>query len=731
MFRFKWASPKVVQSRNDLLSYIECINSTKPNITSFDTETTGLNIVADKPFLFQVSFANQGTREAFSFTIDMRNDKHLTEQFVLLTWQVAEKMDYVIGHNIGFDLHMMKNIGLPYEGTNITDTTIMIRIGSDAVPESRGGEPMGLTQYAFKHIDRNAKDYDKKLQAERSQIASYLNEPLKEIAKKNYIKWMDFQKLLNDDIYDISTLPKNIQRDYQEWFDKLPDQVKHNMRKGIVIRNDIPYNMLNIKNLHEYGAMDTVYPIEIFDVLEEVIKVRKNTEIWKRENELIPVLVRMEREGFQINKEYIEEIKEPFRKYIIKRRSRLSEIVGDEVTINQHAKIKETFKNKFGLEVASTGKEALKDLKSDLLESKKYPEAVELIELLQELRRLEKWYGTYLMRFYKEAPLYKSVYTQLNQAGAVTGRFTSDFQQFPNGGIMKDDGTELYTPRRMVQVPDKFDYLVFIDYSQIELRVQALYTILVGHPDKNLCRAYMPFDCYTLAGGERVAFDYKEPAHIQEFNKCQWFHNEDDIEWHPVDVHSATTKEAFPDVDPNSPEFKKLRGIGKSINFSKNYGASINVTRGLFKGDKTEEEIKFIDGAYYRAFPGVKEYQSYCYAVAGQGYMTNLFGRRYYNISGHNGMNALVQGSSADLLKEKMINIDKFISENKLKSRMIMTIHDELVFGMTKDEIHHVDDFVRIMQEFKGSLVPIVAEIEYTTTSWADLKEAQNASDID
>ena len=324
-----------------------------------------------------------------------------------------------------------------------------------------------------------------------------------------------------------------------------------------------------------------------------------------------------------------------------------------------------------------------------------------------------------------------TVYTQMNQATPVTGRFSSDFQQFPNGAITKPNGEAIYEPRRMVQKHDKYDYLVAIDYSQIELRVQALYTILLGTPDLNLSRAYMPFECYTLIDGKKYDFNCENPKHLKLFGNSTWYHKEDDVEWHPVDVHAATTSQIYPDMDISTEEFKHLRGsVGKRLNFAKNYGASNKQTKIMFGKDRTEEELQWIDGAYYRAFPGVKQYQQYCYAVAAQGYMTNLFGRRYYNISGHNGMNALVQGSAADLLKERIIDLENYIQENHLKSRMIVTIHDEIFFGVIREELHHVDKFVEIMETFKGSRVPIVAEVEFTDDTWADMKGANNASDI-
>ena len=318
------------------------------------------------------------------------------------------------------------------------------------------------------------------------------------------------------------------------------------------------------------------------------------------------------------------------------------------------------------------------------------------------------------------------LYTTIHQVGTVSGRVTSDFQQFPKDAIKTVDGEELFQPRKMVTITEGYDAIVYLDYSQIELRFQALYTILVGNPDLNLCRAYMPYQCISESGEE---FNYSNPEHIRHW-KDPWFYKEDPTKaWTPTDVHGATTKAAF-DIDETHPDFHRLRYVGKRVNFAKNYGAQYGKICQMFP-EYDAERCRKIDAAYYTAFPGVKAYHAYCYDRQQYSYTTNLFGIRYYNVSGHKLINMLVQGSAAFYLKLKIIQLYKYSKEHNLKTRWQMQIHDELSWE------HHIDDdpaeffeFKHIMEDWDEALVPIVADMEVTTTTWAEKVEVETEEEL-
>jgi DNA polymerase-1 len=463
--------------------------------------------------------------------------------------------------------------------------------------------------------------------------------------------------------------------------------------------------------------------MEVYLQCIAAVEARQNMDALKREEEMIPALVRMEACGFQIDGEYVRQVTKDLAQYLKERRDALFNLVQETIGVGQHAKIKEILNNKYNLNVVATGKEDLNRIYDELKAKTPDAEVVQFIGLVQELRTLEKWYATYLLRFVRELDLgHTRIYTQINQVGTVSGRVTSDFQQFPKYGVDRADGTPLFHPRRMIVKSDGFKGIAYLDYSQVELRLQALYTILVGEPDLNLCRAYMPYQCLTADG---IEFNYENPDHIKHAYDWKWYLKEDTAkEWEATDVHAATTHVAFPDLDTKSDEFKKLRGkVGKRVNFAKNYGAQFNKIKTMFP-DYDDETIHRIDDAYYGAFPGVKKYHEYCYTIVDlQPYVPNLFGVKYYGLSGHKLINCLVQGSGAYLLKERIKEVDDYIQSNHLKSRLQMQIHDELSYEIYPGEEEHVYKFQEIMQKFEGSYVPIVADLEFTTTSWADKYE--------
>lgn len=131
----------------------------------------------------------------------------------------------------------------------------------------------------------------------------------------------------------------------------------------------------------------------------------------------------------------------------------------------------------------------------------------------------------------------------------------------------------------------------------------------------------------------------------------------------------------------------------------------------------SKELAEKLFSAYNDAFPGIKEYKKYVNKILEhQDYATNLFGRRYYNASGHKCCNYLIQGSGADYLKIKLIEIDEFLKP--YKSRIVCTIHDEIVYEIYDGEEFLIPQIKAIMENLEGSLIPMVSEVEITHTTW-------------
>ena len=552
-----------------------------PKYHAFDTETTGLHIIKDKPFLYQFGFIDEKSKRGWAYSVDIERQPELAKA-VIKSWHdyLAKGKHILIGQNIKYDLNMCINNGTPVsEDVRVTDLQFWIRYGNDALHTSEGGPPMALKDFATKYVDRNAKLHERALKNEQSTIAKTYNNKLKAKvqacqvppalrATYKSVTLSCLNEIFKDPIFEISELPKDILNAYIEWKDSLPLWLQKKVIT-LVEPEHIPYNKLNREVLIKYALDDIVWTLESFWKCRTSCIARKNVHAVKIENDLIFPLLRMERVGFKIDRKYLEESRKNLKAYIIERRNLLRELTGAEFKIGQHAFIKEMLANDFDWSLPSTGAGVVDMELSKLIRENPSNPAIKVMQLIQELRTLEKWYSAYIIRFQKVIEYYNTdrLYTQMNQVGAVSGRFTSDFQQFPKEAITKEDGTELFHPRKMVIVPkdEGFIGLGYCDFSQIELRFQAFYTILVGAPDLNLCRAYMPYKCHKKDG---TKFDYTNPDHIKHWSDDWYLDENPEEKWTATDVHAATTIAAgYSKDDPN---FKKYRTtIGKRTNFAK------------------------------------------------------------------------------------------------------------------------------------------------------------------
>lgn len=719
---------KTIHTNQDAEGMRQLFHNTKHTAGAFDTETTGLNHMKDMPFLYQFGWYDEHTRKGWTFAVDLEQTPHLGRQVVRVWQALAKTLPIYLGHNIKYDLHMMANYSEPYICDNISDTMIWIRLGTDAIPVRKGGAPLGLKAFATRYITDKASQHEQLLKQERTSISSHYNNLLKKRLGWTKKKIDEFFK---DKLKDAGDLPEDKQQAYQDWLMcDLPLYLRHKV-SGAVTSDMIQYDKLNRENVVHYGHLDIVWTLEAYDILHKVVRNRSNLDAIRIEESNLYPLYRMERVGFKADKEYLNSCRDKMKEYILERRKDFAILAGQEVGIGQHATIKTILQQQYGLEVLSTNADEIDALISKLKHEGNHEQTVDFLETLQELRTLEKWYSTYVMRFINDLKFSDRLYTTINQTGTVSGRVTSDFQQFPRHAIYTIAGEELFQPRKIVRVSEDegFKGIVYLDYSQIELRLQAMYTILVGEPDLNLCRAYMPYKCFSKELGP---FDFHTKEHINKAYNYKWYYNEEpEHEWVPTDVHGATTKLAF-DVDESHPDYKDLRSKGKTVNFAKNYGAQLNTIRALFP-DFDEEQIQKIDDAYYKAFPGVRKYHSYCNAIANsQAYAQNLFGVKYFGVSGHNLINMLIQGTGAYFLKWKVKQVDDYLQETNAKSRLQMQIHDELSFEWHEDDSPEIFFKIqKIMSEWEDTIVPIIADMELTTTNWADKYEVKEVSDFE
>lgn len=552
---------------------------------AFDTETTGLHIINDKPFLFQFGWLTSKL-DGYTFVVDLEAQPILSAQVIRCWNKLAKTLPVYLAHNVKFDLHMLCNIGLPYMAPNLSDTMFYIRYAHDALATKDGGPPLGLKDYSARYIDGSAKSHEQLLNKEKTEIAKSLNNRLKNKLRgcvppekynaKSYTLRV-FDNMFKDPVFTAADLPEDARERYYDWLNNdVPVWLQHKIT-GLIESSMIPYHKLNRANLIRYAHYDIVWVLEIWYKLSPVIAAREMEVGLNIEDDLIEPLFDMERVGFNTDKEYLFSCRDKVSAYIKERRDVLYELAGEEIKVGQHERILTLLRDRFKQEVTSTNAEVLEHLSAEIQRARVSDDydrdwyTVAFLATINELRTLEKWYSTYIMRFLRDLQNTDRLYTTINQVGTVSGRVTSDFQQFPKDAIRTVQGEELFSPRKMIKVTGgEYDSIIYLDYSQIELRFQALYTIMVGHPDMNLCRAYMPYQCVRKTNsGKVIPFNYEEPRDIEQAYTIDWYLNEDTaVKWTPTDVHGATTKAAF-DIDEKHPDYKHLRYVGKRVNFAR------------------------------------------------------------------------------------------------------------------------------------------------------------------
>ena len=687
---------------------------------AYDTETTGLNFMKDKPFLIIFGF----DKNVYYWDANFKEATYAMFKIV----QSTDKM--LFAHNAKYDYHMLHNIGTPIpDNIELSDSITLFRLISDCDDDFQS---MRLEKLGEKYVDPDAKFAGHEIK----KMLEHMKAERKKLVCTNY-KALTGEKSFKDAWETFSNRVRFI-TEYHECFDDYKEPTYYDaylQAPELVKQYAIDDVVIILEFLNNIGPL---YAKKYWDYKTNTI----DTRTWKRENKLIRGIATMERNGFKVDVDYLIKSHYKVEKFKEMLYNKLFKLTGETWKVGQHAEIKKFFERKFNLILEKSDKKAIQQLSHN--DNK---DIATIAKLIIKLRTVDKWLSTYIdgvLNKIIEVDGEWRLYTSINNNGAISGRVSCDLQQMPKYAIYEtdddgdmlletsladDDSKELFHPRKFV-IPSEGYKLYFIDYSQMELRIQANYTILVGHTDYNLCRAYMPYDCYTVVEltHDKIEFDYKNPEHIKHAYDWKWY-NKDGSEWSPTDLHTKTTLTAFPEFadKTDTKEFKKKwRYLGKSTNFAKNYGCGAKTLASNLDID-LETATKLSD-AYNSAYPGVIEYQKSVQAELNlKGFVTNLYGRRYYlekSTNFYKGNNYVIQGTGADALKEVEIKICEYLKDKK--SRFILPIHDELAIEVAPDEESYVPKAIKEMMESIGNTikyVPMVAEVEATDTNWASKKE--------
>ncbi|MGM9756608.1 MAG: DNA polymerase I [Candidatus Cryptobacteroides sp.] len=394
------------------------------------------------------------------------------------------------------------------------------------------------------------------------------------------------------------------------------------------------------------------------------------------EEPLMLVLAKMESCGVKVDLGQLKEFADGLRKEMKEREVRIREMTGEpELNISSPKQVGDVLFDKLKLDPkakkTSRGSYPTDEATLTAL-GDKHPVIGEILEF----RAVKKLLSTYIEPF----PGYISrkdgrVHTTFNQALTATGRLSSSNPNLQNIPIRTERGKEI---RKAFVPKDNDGFILSADYSQIELRIMA-----------------------HLSGDEHLTGAFRSG----------------------VDVHRATAAKIF--GIPYDEVSGDQRRIAKTANFGIMYGiSSFGLAQRL--GISRSEAKKIIDD-YFEAFPSVKTYiERTVTASRENGYVETLFGRRRYipdinaknavarSLAERNAVNAPIQGTSADIIKLAMINVDRKMEEAGLRSRMVLQIHDELLFDACADEVERLSAIVKEEMEHVTELsVPLTVECNY------------------
>ncbi|HUN63176.1 MAG TPA: DNA polymerase I [Candidatus Sulfotelmatobacter sp.] len=398
---------------------------------------------------------------------------------------------------------------------------------------------------------------------------------------------------------------------------------------------------------------------------------------------LAGVLAEIERTGIRVDPKALEKMSETMEKEVRRLEKEIWTLAGTEFNVNSPTQLAEVLFDKLNLQPPGRRSKAKeRSTAADILEE--LANQHELPAKVIEYREIAKLKSTYVDALPKLIhPETGRLHTSFSQTGTATGRLSSSDPNLQNIPIRSELGREI----RAAFVAEKGKVLLSADYSQIELRIMAHFS--------------------------------RDPVLVEAFRNGE-------------DIHARTAQEVF-GVGPLA-QTADHRRAAKAINFGIIYGLS---AFGLAKqlGIEQREAAQFIN-AYFTRYRGVKEYlDNVLVETRKSGVAKTLFGRirpiseinapqmQLRNFAERTALNSPLQGTAADLIKMAMISIDQRIREKKLSTRMILQVHDELLFEVPAKEKDAVETLVREEMEGVYKLaVPLLVEIA-TGPNWRDMDE--------
>lgn len=433
----------------------------------------------------------------------------------------------------------------------------------------------------------------------------------------------------------------------------------------------IPFSRVSIEKATEYAAEDAAITLELHDYFILHLKEKLYSVFETIELPLISVLAEMELQGVCVDAPLLKQQSDELSERMKALEEQVHQLAGAIFNLNSPAQLQEILFNKMGLPIlkktptgqASTDEEVLSELALD------YP----LPKHIVEYRQLSKLKSTYTDQLPNQMDANTGrVHSSFHQAVTSTGRLSSSNPNLQNIPVRTEEGRRI---RKAFIAPPNYK-LIAADYSQIELRIM---------------------------------------AHLSNDKGLQYaFH-------HGLDIHQATAAEIFNvSLETVTP---LQRRSAKAINFGLIYGMS---SFGLAKQLDIERGAaqNYIE-RYFERYPGVKKYMDDTRALAHQqGYVETLFGRRLYlplihaknkgqqQMAERMAINAPMQGTAADIIKLAMIHIHDYLNKQASETKLIMQVHDELVFETPEKCALEMSEKLKAVMESAATLsVPLIVDV--------------------
>ena len=422
-------------------------------------------------------------------------------------------------------------------------------------------------------------------------------------------------------------------------------------------KKQISFNEVEILKAKDYAAEDADVTYRLFKIFEKNLKVEKLKEIYEVfEKPFIKILASMEINGVKIDSNFLNDLSKTFELKIRNLEKKIFKISKKEFNIGSTKQLGEIMYNELKISALKKTKKGSFATSASVMEDLAY-KGHELPKLILEWRQISKLKNTYsesLPTFVNNKT--KRVHTSFLLAATTTGRLASSDPNLQNIPIKTDDGKNI----RKSFIAEKNNLLVSADYNQIEMRILA------------------------------------DLADVKELKKA--FKNNEDI-------HTLTASQVF-NIDIKKVD-SNTRRKAKAINFGIIYGIS---QYGLAKQIMVSniEAQEFLN-SYFKKFPEIKEYMDSTIKFCRKsGYVNNIFGRRTYitgindknfnvrNFQERAAINAPIQGSASEIMRLAMIRIHKLLENSKnLKSKMLLQIHDELIFEVPENEVKKTCEMIK------------------------------------